>query len=100
MLAAYPGHSNADLARLALLTPHTVSVIVANLERAGSIVRRRHAVHGRIQHLDLTESGKALLATCRARVHEIEHELIDALASDEEQAIRRWLVRVATTEVA
>ncbi|MCA7118335.1 MAG: MarR family transcriptional regulator [Acidibrevibacterium sp.] len=100
MLAAYPGHSNADLARLALLTPQTVSVIVANLERAGSIVRRRHAVHGRIQHLDLTESGKALLATCRARVHEIEHELIDALASDEEQAIRRWLVRVATTEVA
>ena len=45
MLAAYPGHSNADLARLALLTPQTVSVIVANLERAGSIVRRRHAVH-------------------------------------------------------
>ena len=100
MLAAYPGHSNADLARLALLTPQTVSVIVANLERAGSIVRRPHAIHGRIQHLDLSESGNALLATCRARVHAIEHELIDDLAPDEEQAIRRWLVHVATAEVA
>ncbi len=100
MLAAYPGHSNADLARLALLTPQTVSVIVANLERAGSIVRRPHAIHGRIQHLDLSESGNALLTTCRARVHAIEHELINDLAPDEEQAIRRWLVRVATAEVA
>lgn len=100
MLAAYPGHSNADLARLALLTPQTVSVIVANLERAGSIVRRPHAIHGRIQHLDLSENGKALLETCRARVHAIEHELIDDLAPDEEQTIRRWLVHVATAEVA
>jgi DNA-binding MarR family transcriptional regulator len=100
MLAAYPGHSNADLARLALLTPQTVSVIVANLERAGSIVRRPHAIHGRIQHLDLSENGKDLLATCRARVHAIEHELIDDLAPDEEQTIRRWLVHVATAEVA
>jgi len=98
MLAAYPGQSNADLARLALLTPQTVSVIVANLERAGSIVRRPHAIHGRIQHLDLTEAGTALLATCRSRVHAIEHALIDGLAPDEEQAIRRWLVRVATAE--
>ena len=100
MLAAYPGHSNADLARLALLTPQTLSVIVANLERAGSIVRRPHAIHGRIQHLDLSESGKSLLATCRARVHAIEHELIADLAPDEEQAIRKWLVRVATSDVA
>ena len=31
MLRAYPGISNADLARLTMLTPQTVSVIVANL---------------------------------------------------------------------
>ena len=40
MVAAYPGLSGADLARLTLLTPQTVSVIVANLERAGSVARR------------------------------------------------------------
>ena len=52
MLRAYPGISNADLARLTMLTPQTVSVIVTNLERSGAITRRPHAVHGRIQHID------------------------------------------------
>src|SRR5262249_61661688 len=33
MLAAYPGHSNADLAPGALLTPQTVKGIVGNHER-------------------------------------------------------------------
>jgi DNA-binding MarR family transcriptional regulator len=98
MLAAYPGHSNADLARLALLTPQTVSVIVSNLEHMGAVVRRPHAIHGRIQHLRLSESGSALLAECRARAHAVERDLAAGLTSSDEQAIRRWLVRVATGE--
>ena len=97
MLAAYPGLSNADVARLALLTPQTVSVIVANLERAGSLVRKPHAVHGRIQHLDLSDSGTALLKTCRERVHALEKELARDLSGEEERTVRRWLVAVATT---
>lgn len=96
MVKAYPGLSGADLARLALLTPQTVSVIVANLLKAGSLVRRPHEVHGRIQQLDLSEEGRALLATCRERVHAIETALTRDLAPDEESAVRRWLVRVAT----
>jgi DNA-binding MarR family transcriptional regulator len=95
MLAAYPGHSNADLARLALLTPQTVSVIVANLERMGALARRPHAVHGRIQHLDLTEAGRRLLARCRDRAHAIEQHLLADLPAQEERIIRKWLVRVA-----
>lgn len=96
MLAAYPGLSNADVARLALLTPQTVSVIVANLERAGSLGRKPHAVHGRIQHLDLSDSGTALLKTCRERVHALEKELARDLSGEEERTVRRWLVAVAT----
>lgn len=96
MLAAYPGLSNADVARLALLTPQTVSVIVANLERAGSLVRKPHAIHGRIQHLDLSDSGTALLKTCRERVHALEKELARDLSGEEERTVRRWLVAVAT----
>lgn len=98
MLAAYPGHSNADLARLALLTPQTVSVIVANLEKAGSVSRQPHVVHGRIQHLDLTDRGRALLARARARVHAMEQELVRGLSVDDERAVRRWLVRIALTK--
>lgn len=95
MLAAYPGHSNADLARLALLTPQTVSVIIANLEKAGLIVRRPHEVHGRIQHLDLTQKGAALLAETRAVVHALDADLLSEFSTEEEQVIRRWLVSIA-----
>ncbi|MDX8477640.1 MarR family transcriptional regulator [Mesorhizobium sp. VK24D] len=100
MLSAYPGISNADLARLAVLTPQTVSVIVGNLEKAGSLVRKPHAVHGRIQHLDLSDSGRALLKKCRERVQRLERELTAGLSADEERAVRRWLVAVATADAA
>ena len=95
MLAAYPGISNADLARLTLLTPQTVSTIVANLERAGAIVRQPHHYHGRIQRIDLSETGKSLLAAYRERVQGIERHLADELSREEESVLRKWLVRVA-----
>ena len=95
MLAAYPGQSNADIARLALLTPPTVTVIVKNLEAMGAISKRDHAVHGRIQHIDLTKEGIRLLAKCRQRVQLLESSLEDELSKNESQAIRLWLSRVA-----
>jgi len=95
MLANYPGVSNADLARLAVLTPQTVSVIIANLERAGYLVRRPHEVHGRIQHIDLNENGKRQLAECRKRVQDLERHLADNLSPDEAAVIRKWLVGLA-----
>ncbi len=42
MLKAYPGLSGADLARVALLTPQTVGVIIRNLERARAIRKTPH----------------------------------------------------------
>jgi len=98
MLANYPGLSNADLARLALLTPQTVSVIVANLERAGAIARHPHPVHGRIRHIKLTGKGKHLLAQCGEHVRAIEQDIVNGLSVEEETTIRRWLARVAAPE--
>lgn len=95
MLVAYPGLSGAELARLALLTPQTVSVIVANLERMGLVARRRHAVHGRIRHVDVTPAGRDLLARCRQRVQGLESKLVEGLSEAEERTVRRWLVALA-----
>ncbi|CAG9230998.1 DNA-binding MarR family transcriptional regulator [Paraburkholderia tropica] len=95
MLVAYPGISGADLARLAALTPQTVSVIVGNLERDGAIERRPHPVHGRIQQIDATVAGLALLKQCRARVKKLEAQMIDGFTPGEEQVIRRWLASLA-----
>jgi DNA-binding MarR family transcriptional regulator len=95
MIAAYPGHSSADLARVALLTPQTLSVIIKNLERDGAILRTPHAVHGRVQCLALTDNGRTLLAKARARVQKLEAAIIMNFSPAEEAVIRRWLVGLA-----
>jgi DNA-binding MarR family transcriptional regulator len=95
MIAAYPGVSGADLARLSLLTPQTMSVIVANLERDGMVLRQPHAEHGRIQLIGITEAGKKFLTGCKAAVAEAEAGLLDGLSAAEERAVRKWLVLVA-----
>ena len=67
MLRAYPGLSGADLARVALLTPQTVGVIIRNLERDGAIRKTPHPVHGRVLQWTLTRRGGTLLDKCRRR---------------------------------
>lgn len=98
MLNAYPGISNADVARLAMLTPQTVSVIVANLERAGTVRRLPHSIHGRILQIELTRSGLSLLGRCRERVQALEREVSGSLSEADEAVVRRWLATVARSE--
>jgi DNA-binding MarR family transcriptional regulator len=98
MLVAYPGLSGADLARLSLLTPQTVSLIVANLERDGAIKRHAHPTHGRVRVIEVTDDGQTLLARCKERVRAAEQCLLNGLQPDEEAIIRRWLVKVATDQ--
>lgn len=95
MLHAYPGCSNADLARLSLLTPQTVSLIVSNLQKAGTIQREKHATHGRIQQIALTEHGLTLLQAARAQVMQAEQQMMAGFSDDEQSTVRRWLSQVA-----
>lgn len=95
MIHAYPGISNADIARLALLTPQTVSVIIGNLKRSNRIRRLPHDVHGRILQIELTDTGLTMLRQCRKRVHALEAELADGFSAGDQAVIRRWLVAIA-----
>jgi len=95
MLNAYPGLSGADVARVALLTPQTIGVIIGNLERDGAIRKTPHPVHGRILQWTLTRRGSDLLDQCRRRVNAVERRLIAGLGAKVEVAIRRWLSRIA-----
>jgi DNA-binding MarR family transcriptional regulator len=97
MIAAYPGLSGADLAKLTFLTPQTINVIVRNLERDGAIEKTAHATHGRILRLHATAKGQALLKRCRARVAKIEAQFGGLLGKDDEKIVRRWLSAVAET---
>jgi DNA-binding MarR family transcriptional regulator len=95
LLNAYPGLSNADLARVAVLTPQTLSVIVANLEKAGALTKRPHPVHGRILCLELTERGRSLRATALKRVRALESEVAAGYSEEERKVVRRWLSQLA-----
>lgn len=95
MLKAYPGLSGADLARVAVLTPQTVGVIIRNLERDGAIRKTPHPVHGRVLQWNLTRRGQTLLGRCRQRVNAVERRLMTGLSATAQATIRRWLSKVA-----
>jgi DNA-binding MarR family transcriptional regulator len=95
MLRAYPGLSGADLARVALLTPQTVGVIIRNLERDGAIRKTPHPVHGRVLQWTLTRRGGTLLDTCRRRAVALERRLVAGLGTKSQVTIRRWLSKIA-----
>lgn len=95
MLNAYPGLSGADVARVALLTPQTVGVIIGNLERDGAIRKTPHPVHGRVLQWALTPRGSRLLDRCRRRVTSVERRLVAGLGAKAEVTIRRWLSKIA-----
>jgi len=95
MLRAYPGLSGADLARVALLTPQTVGVIIRNLERDGAIRKTPHPVHGRLLQWRLTRRGAALLGKCQRPVKTLERRLIAGLGARAQATVRRWLSGIA-----
>jgi DNA-binding MarR family transcriptional regulator len=95
MLKAYPGLSGADLARVALLTPQTVGVIIRNLERDGAIKKAPHPVHGRVLQWTLTRRGGTLLEKCRRRAQALERRLMAGLSAKAAATVRRWLSRIA-----
>ena len=95
MLRAYPRLSGADLARVALLTPQTVGVIIRNLERDGAIRKTPHPVHGRMLQWTLTRRGGILLEKCRRHVKALERRLMAGLSAKAQLTVRRWLSKIA-----
>ena len=95
MIRAYPGCSNADIARLAMLTPQTVHAIISTLSLKGLAARRPDLAHGRILNIELTDTGAALLEEGRSRALAVESDLQRMLSTGQARAVRRWLVGVA-----
>jgi len=95
MVNAYDSPSSAEIARLSMLSPQTVNLVVRNLEGRSLISRTRHPDHGRILCLSMTEPGKALLIQARGIVRPLERSMTDGLSREDEAVIRHWLVSVA-----
>ncbi len=97
LIGANPGLLAADLARNAKLTPQTVSLIVANLRRAGLVREEDGAptLASRARPLALTTKGESVLRMGRERVEAASARLVEGMRSKRERALRRWLAAVA-----
>jgi DNA-binding MarR family transcriptional regulator len=96
LIGANPGFLAADLARRAKLTPQTVSLIVANLRRAGLVREEEGAASAasRARPLALTPKGESILRMGRERVEAASARLVEGMRSKRERALRRWLAAV------
>ncbi len=71
-LARDESFSTAHLARLSGVTPQNMSLTVVKLETEGYLARRPHPTHGRMNRLELTPRGRAVLQQGLSRVRRIE----------------------------
>ncbi len=95
-IGAQPGLLAADLARKAKLTPQTVSLIVANLRRAGFLRAEEGAASAsRARPLALTPQGEKVLRLGRERTQAASAKLVEGLRPKREKALRRWLAAIA-----
>ena len=99
IVIASPGISSAEAARVERLTPATMSVIVANLERRGAVVRRDHPRRARIQCLEPTDLGLNIRESATASVRMLRARMRVAMPIDVAPEILAWLARVAEIEV-
>jgi DNA-binding MarR family transcriptional regulator len=82
-LDAEPGLSGAVLARRCLVTPQTMSSVLATLERRGLVERKPHPIHGHILETRLTRSGRSLLNRADAAAVDVELHLGGAFSAAE-----------------
>lgn len=97
LIGGAPGLLAADLARRARLTPQTVSLIIANLRRAG-LVREEEGGNpsaSRARPLVLTAEGEKILRIGRERAEAAGARLVEGMRPKREKALRRWLAAIA-----
>jgi DNA-binding MarR family transcriptional regulator len=93
VLRAQDGLSNAQLARRSLVTPQSMSEVLALLVDLGYVRRRAEPNHGRVIRTELTRAGSRALERCDRAVDLIEQEMLGDLDDDEATGLRDVLTR-------
>jgi DNA-binding MarR family transcriptional regulator len=81
------GLSNAQLARRVLITPQSMSEVVATLERKGLLRRWNDPDHARILRAELTEPAWAVLRACDEACLEFEAQMQAELSPHERELL-------------
>jgi len=81
------GLSNAQLARRVLITPQSMSEVVATLERKGLIRRWNDPEHARILRAELTETAWGVLHSCDEAALELEGQMQAEMTPQERELL-------------
>ncbi|MDT0319926.1 MarR family winged helix-turn-helix transcriptional regulator [Streptomyces millisiae] len=87
------GLSGAALARRCMVTPQTMSSVLATLESRGLVERKPHPVHQHVLESRLTRAGRTLLNRADAAVTEVEQKLTNAFTAPEAELFLTQLDR-------
>jgi DNA-binding MarR family transcriptional regulator len=85
VLRARGGLSNAQLARRALITPQSMSEVLARLVEHGFVSRTDDPAHGRVIRADLTAEGRETLTASTRAVAAVEREMLAGLTTAERE---------------
>lgn len=91
VLRVRDGLSNAQLARRSLMTPQSMSEVLAALVRKGFVRREGAPGQGRVLETRLTAEGLAALEACDAAVDAIEARMLAELSRGQREALRAAL---------
>ena len=92
VLRAQDGLSNAQLARLSLVTPQSMSEVLAQLVERGYVRRDAEPGHGRVIRIELTSAGSRALERGDRAVDEVEREMLGDLDADDVARLRDALL--------
>ena len=94
VLRARSGLSNAQLARRSLMTPQSMSEVLAALSARG-LVSRVPEPHGRVMRTELTPGGAELLDSCDRAVDGLEEQMLTELPAAQRAGLLAALLSCA-----
>jgi DNA-binding MarR family transcriptional regulator len=92
-LSEHPGAPAAELARLCLVTPQTMTTILQNLVALGLVERTQHQWQRNVLENRLTEAGQAKFREADQDAVAVEQKLADAFTDEERAQLRTLLQR-------
>ncbi|WP_158238342.1 MarR family winged helix-turn-helix transcriptional regulator [Luteimonas rhizosphaerae] len=93
LLAERPGASNAELARLAGVSPQTMHQLLLRLGRDGLVTRKPHPTLGRVLSFEITADGLARVTRGVALAERVIDGALAPLQPDEQEQLIALLER-------
>ncbi len=93
-LGRLDGISQVDLAKMLMIKPSTLTVMVGRMARMGLVVKKQDELDKRVLRIYLTEKGKDILAEAHSRMKQVEKETFEGFSDEELMQFGRFAQRM------